>query len=209
MENKPSHPPSESAWEFEYLNSLILGSIPEIKNRYPTLVFNRLDAVEVLSAEECLNFVIDKLESLAEWAEYMKGIFTKDLNEACGKLGEDGEKKEIEEVASKLVLAMQELIRWEVSLSSVVPVRKWEKVFQLMRGSSINMIEDVENFFERFDALIKNPPEGVNRHQVLEFRFPPKMENLDKELKKAARASLPKELLKDIGIEVLKKCIGI
>jgi hypothetical protein len=90
----------------------------------------------------------------------------------------------------------------------VVPDTSWQPVFNKLQLASMNFIEDTELFFSGFNELLQNPNITGKRTLTFEFNFPRKLVGIEKDVKRAQKATLPKSQWDDVWVELLKKLIG-
>ncbi|WP_025819393.1 hypothetical protein [Shewanella marina] len=199
------------SWKYRLAIELMLAGISSLKREYSDLFLIRMKAHEKLSSQECLSFLISKIDSLQGWMEYITDIYERDLNDSWGGDGKPGQRENIEVACSKLIAALRALYDWELSIAMLVPDVSWVPVFTKLQLSSLSLIEDTEAFFYEFEKLLDNP-NIVGKHTLIfEFNFPYKLKGIENDVKKAQKLSITESKMSrawdDIWIELLKKFI--
>lgn len=192
-------------WEYQLTANLVLDGIQPIKQAYDDLALSRMKASTCLDAKQCSQFVHQKLDQLAEWVKYTKQIFDKDINESWGPLGVAGNRADIEAASSKLISALWALHDWEISVAFVIPDTAWDAVFNKLRLSSKDFIDEMESFFLDFREFLSDPSASGQHVREIVIKLPKQLVGLDKVIGKAQRTSLPKSDWDSLAIGILKK----
>lgn len=195
----------QTLWEYQLTANLVLDGIQPIKRAYDNLALSRMKASTCLDAKQCSHFVHQKLDQLAEWVKYTKEIFDKDINQSWGPPGVEGNRVDIEAASSKLISALWALHDWEISVALVIPDIAWDAVFDKLRLSSKDFIDEVESFFLDFREFLSDPNASGQHVREIVIKVPKQLVGLDKVIGKAQRASLPKSDWDSFAIGILKK----
>ncbi len=196
-------------WEYQLTIELVLKGISSVRCDYENLPLVRMKATESLSPQRCSSFVSEKLDELSGWVGYTKNIYSQDINESWERDGIEAKKQDIEAACGKLVNALRSLYDWEVSICTVVPDSAWRPVFDKLQLSSLNFVEDTESFFTEMGDLLSNPNVKGRHTLTFTFEFPKKLVGIEKDIRRAEQASLPKSQWDDVWVGILKKMVGV
>ncbi len=133
---------------------------------------------------------------------------TQGVNDSWGPDGVEGKREDVEAACNKLIRALKALYGWEVSVALVVPDNSWRPVFDKLQFSSKCFLDDTEEFFTEFKRLLQIQNISGKKTLTFNFEFPSKLIGIEKDIKKAQKASLPKSQWDDVWVEILKKLIG-
>mgnify|MGYP003988478373 FL=1 len=197
------------SWEYQLTVKLILEGISSVKKGFNELPLIRMKAMETLSPQECASFVSEKLDELSSWVDYTKDIYSQDINDSWGPYGVEGKKEDIEAACGRLVKAFRCLYDWEVSICTVIPDNTWKPAFNKLQLSSMNFIEDAESFFIELMEFLSNPNIKGKHTLTFNFEFPRTLIGVEKDIRRAQNASLPKSQWDDIWVGILKKLVGV
>ena len=192
------------SWEYHLTTELILAGIPKIRRLYKDLPLLRMSASHCLDAKLSGQFVDEKLIELSDWVQYAKEIFDRDFNLAWGSPGINGFREDIEASCEKLLRAIKSLYEWETSIASVIPHSAWAKVFDRLRTSSLHFVDSIELFFMNFQTLISDPKASGQKKLVFTFDVPKRLKGVNRAIRKAQRASLPKADWSSVAIHAVK-----
>lgn len=204
-EGKKDH---KISWEYQLTIKLVLEGISSVKKDFNELPLICMKAKETLSPQECASFVSKKLDELSGWVDYTKDIYSQDINNSWGPYGIEGKKEDIEAACERLIKALRGLYDWEVSIGTVIPDSSWKTVFNKLQLSSMNFIEDTESFFIATGEFLSNPNIKGKHTLTFNFEYPRKLIGIEKDIKRAQKASLPESQWDDIWVEILKKLVG-
>lgn len=198
-------------WEFLFTAELVLTSIRKIKSKYQELPIIAMGAKNHLSPEECSAFVDEKLDSLTNWVDYLKKMFDHDFNKAWGPPGIPGKKEDIRDVCQKFEIVLSSLLDWEESIWTSVPHPAWKPVFEKFRFSSLQIIEELEDFFARSERLFSQPDLTGKIELVFDVPFPRKLKGLNITIGQAIKNSSTSSdsFWNNLGIDIIKKLIGL
>lgn len=199
-------------WEYRLTADLILHGLADIKRGYRDLPLTRMRASVCLSAEQSAQFVHEKLDELANWISYVKEVLDKDINASWGPEGVSGNRRAIEDACRKFLAAYSALLSWEQSFAKVIPELNWRPAFERFLLSTYEYLESAEAFFHDFQKLVADPNASGRKTLTLTFDFPKKLRGIEKDMKRALKASMPKQAKEsnwdDLILRVLKSFIS-
>lgn len=177
-------------WEWELLAHLLNTGLVPVREFYRQLPHapHFAPVRSPLDHAGSENFLVSHLDLLHRWAAQLKKVLEHEVEEAAGPFGQNGDAAALEAAAGKIVLFCKRLVEWEQAWDQVLPSPHWAAAFEMVRGTTQPLFEEVDSLVRKLTAI----PERAKRGQIhfdLRLRFPaPKWSGqLEREIKRAAR----------------------
>jgi hypothetical protein len=176
-------------WTWELLSHLLETGIAPVREFYkapPAPAFAPVRSP--LDHYESENFLLSHLDLLGRWVAQLKTVIDHELGPAVGASGQPGDAAAIEAAAGKIVLFCERLIEWEQAWNQVLPASHWADAFELVRGTTRPLFEEIERFACKVAAIPEFAARG-GTHVDLRMTFPvPQWSGqLEREIKHAVR----------------------
>ena len=134
-------------WEYLLTVELLKSKLSVVRRRYDELhsglVFTRS---QIIAGKEFLKLIEEKMSDLIVLVELISSIVQREIPASWGPSGVPGEPLEIKRATDRLINACNELIEWESDIIRVRPPSAWEKIQQLLKGFTAELLSEIERF---------------------------------------------------------------
>lgn len=146
-------------WEYLLTIELLTTKMYGVRRRYDEvhsgLAFRR---TRIIRSKEFLKVIQEKMGDLIALVDLLSPIVQREIPASWGPDGVPGDPLEIKRAVDRLVDVCNELIEWESEIVCLRPPSSWEKIQQLLKGYTANLLSEIE----RLPLELSKPFESDN-----------------------------------------------
>ena len=167
-------------WEVKITSELLKTRMEIINHTYNDIVIgNTFQKKKVYSFKDFARWIAELVEEFPRLISVFRNTYEKELIEAYGKPGTQGDILKIKQCTDKIFEVCNEILAWEYELRNASPPPEFSEVKDLLKGWSKALLDEINKLPKLLDEAFspENIAKGRNVQIRLTFDTPP---NFDK-----------------------------
>jgi len=146
-------------WEYLLTVEVLKTKLRAVRRRYDEVHSGQAFArSRIISGKEFSKLVQERMSDLIVLVELLSAVAQREIPASWGPSGVPGDPLEIKRATDRLIDACNELIEWESDIIRVRPPSAWEKIQQLLKGYTADLLTEIE----RLPVELGKPFEAEN-----------------------------------------------